>query len=217
MYAWALKPLFFLFPFLWHWKIASCLNMQKILSSKCLCIAVSCKQHSWSICCPWRGPLCHRVLHRECPSTCHRGDWLNALDACCTFFWSRENYRRCTMRIIKCMPELSSFSKISLIWADFCTATEQKVLERNLGHDKTLKVRPVADLSGSEMHPSPAGSFGTKSPFKGEICTEKKTISITACYPSLNGITPCSDRRVKQEFEIGYAIWHRVLFCWFVF
>lgn len=48
---------------------------------------------------------------------------------------------------------------------------EQKTLEQNLGHDKALKVRPVAYLSGSETHPSPAGLFGMKSPFKGEICS----------------------------------------------
>lgn len=45
------------------------------------------------------------------------------------------------------------------------------MLEQNLGHDKTLKVRPVAYLSGSEVHPSPAGLFGMKSLFKGEICS----------------------------------------------
>lgn len=67
--------------------------------------------------------------------------------------------------------EFSIFSEMSLIWAHFCKAVEQKMLEQNLGHDKTLKVRPVAYLSGSEMHPSPADLFGMNSPFKGEICS----------------------------------------------
>lgn len=44
------------------------------------------------------------------------------------------------------------------------------MLEQNLGHDKALTARPVADLSGSETQPSRAGLFGMKSPFKGEIC-----------------------------------------------
>lgn len=46
----------------------------------------------------------------------------------------------------------------------------QEMLEQNLGHGKAPTVRPVDDLSGSEMQPSPAGLFGVKSPFKGEIC-----------------------------------------------
>ena len=73
--------------------------------------------------------------------------------------------------LIKCILNLSLLSKIFLICANFCIAAEQKMLEQNLGHDKTLKVRPVSYLSGFEMHPSPAGLFGMKSPFKGEICS----------------------------------------------
>lgn len=94
----------------------------------------------------------------------------------------------------------------------------QRMLEQNLGHDKALTARPVAYLSGSERQPSPAGWFGMKSPFKGEICWKHESISVPAHCPSLNPALPCGDKRVKKGFEGGCAIWHWVLFglLWFL-
>lgn len=84
----------------------------------------------------------------------------------------------------------------------------QRLLEQNLGHGKALTERPVADLSGPERQPNPAGLFGVKSPFKGEICWGHESISVPARCPSLNPALPRSDIRAKQGFGGGCAIWH---------
>lgn len=41
------------------------------------------------------------------------------------------------MRTVKCIWNLSLFRKLSPICANFYIAAEQKMLEQNLGHDKT--------------------------------------------------------------------------------